>query len=653
MQGTAGLPLPLLVLVVVLVVALLHAARGAGAAVGGGCDRRCGGMELPYPFGFSSGCTIRLGCDAGIGAAWLGGAGELGLLVRNVTPRSIILDLQPDCSRRFNTSVAALFSDSYAPSSGNSLIVSSCDDRANINSSSSGPAERFLDRNSSHCSANGSIRCIEPAPSNRGAAHHILDKSELLLSDCNGLVSSISYSDTIMGPALMLGALQLDWWVPGRCRCSVTENCTQFTAPTTGQEAFRCECPDGFEGDGFIDGTGCQSTGTASSRQQRGPFGVFAAVTAIAVVLLVLSISACFIFRRCRRRNTMTKTKQPLKAVAALFRGELVDDELHQGAAGPRRFSYDDLAAATDNFSDDRALGRGGFGSVYQGFLSDMNREVAVKRVSETSRQGWKEFVSELIGWCHGGGGELLLVYDLMHNDSLDTHLYRQDSVLMWPTRYEIVLGVGSALLYLHQDTEQRVVHRDIKPSNIMLDAYFTAKLGDFGLARLINDGRRSHTTGIAGTMGYMDPECVLAGRASVESDMYSWVVLLEVACGRRPALVQDDGDVIHLVQWVWDLYGRGKTLSAADARLKEEFDGLEMERVMVVGLWCAHPHRGMRPSIRQAMNVLRFGASLPALPARWATNYSFELRNVGHEQRQWPMICQDTAWIYPSFFAA
>ena len=80
------------------------------------------------------------------------------------------------------------------------------------------------------------------------------------------------------------------------------------------------------------------------------------------------------------------------------------------------------------------------------------------------------------------------------------------------------MLGVGSALLYLHQDTEQRVVHRDIKPSNIMLDAYFTAKLGDFGLARLINDGRRSHTTGIAGTMGYMDPECVLAGRASVES---------------------------------------------------------------------------------------------------------------------------------------
>ncbi|KAM3272036.1 hypothetical protein ACQJBY_042310 [Aegilops geniculata] len=327
----------------------------------------------------------------------------------------------------------------------------------------------------------------------------------------------------------------------------------------------------------------------------------------------------------------MKKTKRPLKLATTLSRGELVDDELDQGVDGPRRFSYNELVAATDNFSDDRVLGRGGFGSVYRGFMHNMNSEVAVKRVSETSRQGWKEFVSEvqiisrlrhrnlvqLIGWCHGSD-MLLLVYELMHNGSLDTHLYRSDYVLTWPVRYEIVVGVGSALLYLHQEMQQLVVHRDIKPSNIMLDTSFTAKLGDFGLARLINDGRKSHTTGIAGTMGYIDPESMLAGRASVESDVYSFgVVLLEVACGRRPALVQEDGDVVHLVQWVWDLYGRGSLFDAADERLKGEFDGTEMECVMVVGLWCAHPDRGMRPSIRQVVNVLRSEAPLPSLPAR------------------------------------
>ena len=89
--------------------------------------------------------------------------------------------------------------------------------------------------------------------------------------------------------------------------------------------------------------------------------------------------------------------------------------------------------------------------------------------------------------------------------------------------RYQIILGMGSARTYLHQEWEQCVVHRDIKPSNIMLDASFIAKLGDFGLARLITDGRKSPPTGLAGTMGSIDPESLLAGRASVESDVYSF----------------------------------------------------------------------------------------------------------------------------------
>jgi serine/threonine protein kinase len=141
----------------------------------------------------------------------------------------------------------------------------------------------------------------------------------------------------------------------------------------------------------------------------------------------------------------------------------------------------------------------------------------------------------QLIGWCHGVDDDLLLVYELMHNGSLDAHLYNDNKQLMtWTVRHGVALGVGSALLYLHEDAERRVVHRDVKPSNVMLDLSFTAKLGDFGLARLVDDGRRSHTTGVAGTFRYMDAECVLAGRASVESDVYSFgVLLLEVACGR------------------------------------------------------------------------------------------------------------------------
>ncbi|TVU11652.1 hypothetical protein EJB05_45249, partial [Eragrostis curvula] len=323
------------------------------------------------------------------------------------------------------------------------------------------------------------------------------------------------------------------------------------------------------------------------------------------------------------------------KSVGSLtfFRGEAVEIvELEQGT-GSKRFSYDELAAATDNFSDNQKLGEGGFGSVYRGFLEELNLPVAVKRISKSSRQGWKEFMSEvriisqlrhrnlvlLIGWCYDVGDDLLLVYELMHNGSVENHLYHPDleKQLAWPRRYKIALGLGSALVYLHHDTEQCVVHRDIKPSNVMLDASFGAKLGDFGLARVIDDGRRSRTTALAGTTGYMDPECMATGRTTVESDVYSFgVVLLEIACGRCPVVTLQNGNTIHLVQRVWELYGAGRLLDAADARLAGDYNVQEMERLMTVGLWCAHPDRSLRPTIRHAVNVVRFDAPLPSLPA-------------------------------------
>jgi serine/threonine protein kinase len=185
--------------------------------------------------------------------------------------------------------------------------------------------------------------------------------------------------------------------------------------------------------------------------------------------------------------------------------------------------------------------------------------------------------------------------------------------------RYNIVLGIASAVLYLHQEWEQCVLHRDIKPSNIMLDASFSAKLGDFGLARLVEHGQGSHTTMLAGTMGYMDPECIVTGRASTESDIYSLgVVLLEIACGRKPVVIlqDDDGAVMHLARHVSELYDKGMILDAADPRLNGEYDLGEMKAMLLVGLWCTHHSRSQRPSIRQAVNALRFEAPLPTLPS-------------------------------------
>jgi serine/threonine protein kinase len=299
------------------------------------------------------------------------------------------------------------------------------------------------------------------------------------------------------------------------------------------------------------------------------------------------------------------------------------------GRGGPKKYTYAELAHAANNFKDEHKLGQGGFGGVYRGFLKDIKSYVAIKRVSEDSHQGIKEFASEvtiisklrhknlvqLIGWCHDRK-KLLLVYEYMQNGSLDIHLFKKQSFLKWAIRYTVARGLASALLYLHEEWVQCVIHRDIKASNIMLDSEFNVKLGDFGLARFVDHANGGQTTAFAGTVGYMAPECATIGRASKETDVYSFgIVALEIACGRKPIIKAQENE-INIVEWVWGLYGSRRILEAVDPRLGEDFEEEQIKCLMIVGLWCTHPDPNNRPSIRQAIQVLNFEATLPNLPS-------------------------------------
>ncbi|CAL5088749.1 unnamed protein product [Urochloa decumbens] len=307
--------------------------------------------------------------------------------------------------------------------------------------------------------------------------------------------------------------------------------------------------------------------------------------------------------------------------------------EFEKGVAGPRRYSYRELAAATGDFAEENMLGRGGFGRVYKGRLLDDVDEgqlVAIKKFSPESSQSRKEFEAEvkiigrlrhrnlvqLLGWCDSRKG-LLLVYELVPEGSLDKHIYNTERVLTWAERYNIIVGLGSALRYLHRDWEQCVVHGDIKPSNIMLDSSYNAKLGDFGLARLHDHGTGPKTTVVKGTMGYIDPEFVNTSRRCTQSDVYSFgIVLLEIVSGRPPVDRWDPS--FMLMKWVCSLYCQGKTLDAADARIRMDGDEVaerQMERALVVGLWCSLREPEHRPSVADALYVLQSEDKLPELP--------------------------------------
>ncbi|KAL5705494.1 non-specific serine/threonine protein kinase [Ranunculus cassubicifolius] len=354
-------------------------------------------------------------------------------------------------------------------------------------------------------------------------------------------------------------------------------------------------------------------------------------------ILLITAVVGLILFVLWKKRNE--GKDDTIKQMSS-------DGDYESGTGGPRRFAYVELVRATNNFVDYGKLGEGGFGCVYKGILSDTNVEVAVKKVSKGSRQGKKEYISEvkiisqlrhrnlvqLLGWCHELG-ELLLVYEYMPNGSLDFHLFGGRTILSWVMRYKIALGLASGLLYLHEEWEQCVVHRDIKSSNIMLDSSFNAKLGDFGLARFVDHDVGVKTTMLAGTTGYMAPECHATGKAGKESDVYSFgVVALEIVSGRRVVEPKEEVSKVGLISWVWGLYGSGRLLEAADSKLGKDFNELQIERLLIVGLWCANLDYNLRPSIKQAISVLNFDAPLPYLPLKMSvpTHIMSSLHDLG-----------------------
>ncbi|CAM6053679.1 unnamed protein product [Sphagnum tenellum] len=362
------------------------------------------------------------------------------------------------------------------------------------------------------------------------------------------------------------------------------------------------------------------STPANSSTGVRGDIIIASAVVIVVLLLLVL---ACVIWCSRRRRKM---TIQP--AVS----------HHHFLNIGPRKFNYLELCMATQNFHEEQLLGSGGCGSVYKGVLQDTGSLVAVKRITKQSEQGESDFVAEisvisqvrhrnlvqLRGWCHEEG-KLLLVYDYMSNTNLDKWLFInpekfRDSppprVLSWEVRYNIVTGVAAAVHYLHEEWEQCILHRDIKASNVMLDTDFKGKLGDFGLARLIDHDKLPHTSLLAGTLGYLAPELPHTCKATKNTDVYSFGILsLEVVCGRPVFSPIAPQSRTLLLDYVWQEHKKKSIVNVVDPRLEMDFVKEEVLRVLHVGLLCCHPDPAARPSMRLVNQYLNGYVLMPTLP--------------------------------------
>ncbi|XP_023638486.1 putative receptor-like protein kinase At3g46340 isoform X5 [Capsella rubella] len=253
----------------------------------------------------------------------------------------------------------------------------------------------------------------------------------------------------------------------------------------------------------------------------------------------------------------------------------------------------------TQNFR--KALGEGGFGIVYHGYLKKSD-QVAVK-VELLLRVHHINLVN-LVGYCDEKD-HLALIYEYMPNGDLKDHLSGKQggSVLEWTTRLRIAIDIALGLEYLHYGCQPPMVHRDVKSTNILLDDQFMAKIADFGLSRSFQLGDESQiSTAVAGTPGYLDPE---TSRLAEMSDVYSFgIVLLELITNQR--VFDQARGKLHIIDWVAFVLNRGDITRIVDPNLHGEYNSHSVWRALDLAMSCANPSSDKRPNMSQVVIDLK-----------------------------------------------
>ncbi|XWS49686.1 hypothetical protein CRYUN_Cryun12cG0024400 [Craigia yunnanensis] len=308
------------------------------------------------------------------------------------------------------------------------------------------------------------------------------------------------------------------------------------------------------------------------------------------------------------------------------------DESILLGALLGSSAFFNELEEATDQFKEE--LGSGSFGIVYKGVLKSTSRNpVAVKKLDKFAQEREMELKTEvsaigrihhknlvgLLGFCEEGTHRLL-VYEFLSNGTLANYLFaltRPD----WNQRVRIALNIARGLVYLHEECDVPIIHCDIKPHNVLLDEYFTAKISDFGLAKLLLSNQSRTRTMIRGTRGYVAPEWFKNVPITAKVDVYSFgVMLLEIICCRK-SVVTDSSEEERaiLTDWAYNCYGRLDFLSGDDEVAMVDKDRLR--KWVMIALWCVQDDPANRPSMKMVMQMLEGFVEVPLPPYTFLTS--------------------------------
>lgn len=597
--------IPPLSLSLLISICILYLANAADL-----CDRTCRNgkstKRVPYPFGFSPGCAIRLTC-----ANATVKIGEFE--VQNVTADSIFVNLPAKCHRRI-TSLRPLFGPNYGMTWQNSLLLQNCTTHQNgCVIPTSLVEQRF---NLKTCGVGSdNITCFS-WPFNENKSASFMSFNDLSRTRCNYLFSSLAFnSGGNTAGSLEFQLLELGWGLNGPCNCSKNADCTRNVTFANGISGHRCRCQEGFEGDGFVAGDGCRRTSDCSaSKYLSGKCGgtrigalVGGLIAGASIVAVVALLCYCF-----RKRSTSLRNQLSAKRLLCQAAGN----------SSVPFYPYKEIEKATSFFSEKHRLGTGAYGTVYAGKLHN-DDWVAIKRFRYRDTDSIDQVMNEikllssvshpnllrLLGCCIEEG-EPILVYEFMPNGTLCQHLQRErGSGLPWTIRLTIATETAQAIAYLHSAMNPPIYHRDIKSSNILLDYNYRSKVADFGLSRLGMTESSHISTAPQGTPGYLDPQYHQYFHLSDKSDVYSFgVVLIEIITALKVVDFSRPHSEVNLAAFAIDRIGRGCVDEIIDPYLEPHRDAWTLSsihNVAELAFRCLAFHRDMRPTMMEVAEEL------------------------------------------------